>query len=326
MATPFLPIALGVGVLLIASSASAKKKKPAPPPPPGGVVPPGFPVPPGMPGGMPIPPGFPVPPGVPGGIPGMPGGVPPVPPGFPPIPPGFPVPPGYPGPAAACTFDAHLPDAFKQTTAAALANKELPAPTLIAMAEMAEINGYPMTGQCLRQEAELRGGPQTAPPGFDPMNPSTWGQAIPGGIPGMPPMPGGTPPPPPGGMPPPPPGGPPPPPPPGGPPPPPPGGQPPAPGGFPGFPGFPGGIPGFPSVPTGLGPMPFTIRQGDRPYGLASFFTGQGGRYPEIEPLNPHLGAPTGGVPPYPQWQVGVQILLPAEWDPWNMPVPPPNL
>jgi hypothetical protein len=72
--------------------------------------------------------------------------------------------------------------------------------------------------------------------------------------------------------------------------------------------------------------MLFTIRAGDRPYGLATYYTGMGSRFREIEPLNPHLGPLQSGVPPYPNWQVGVEIQLPAQWDPWNMPTPPVGL
>lgn len=72
--------------------------------------------------------------------------------------------------------------------------------------------------------------------------------------------------------------------------------------------------------------MMFTIRPGDRPYGLATYFTGDGARFREIEAINPHLGNFQSGTPPYPQWQIGVTIGIPAEWDPWNKPTPPLGL
>lgn len=317
MAGPsFLPIALGVGVLLVASQAGAKSKKPKPqpqpptpqPPFPGGVVPPGMPgIPPGIPG-VPQPP--------------FPGGV--VPPGIPPNIPGI---PGVPTPTTpvSCQLDAHMPDAHKQATAAVLANKQIPAPQLLAMAQMADVSGFPMAAKCLRDEAAARGGNQQPPPGFDPFNPATWPNALPPGFPSMPGMPGTPPPVPPGQ---PAPGGP---PAPGQPPPPPPGQPAPPPGGVtpPGsipFPGIPGGIP-IPNIPgVGIGAMPFTIRIGDRPFGLAQYYTGSGARYREIEPINPHLGPPTGGIPPYPEWKPGVEILIPGEWDPWNKPTPSTGL
>ncbi len=102
---------------------------------------------------------------------------------------------------------------------------------------------------------------------------------------------------------------------------------PPIPPGFP-VPPIPPGIPGMPTSPpqTGIGPMPFTIRAGDRPWGFGVHYTGVGSRFRFLEPLNPHLGPLSSGVPPYPNWQVGVEILLPAEWDPWNKPPMPVGL
>lgn len=74
--------------------------------------------------------------------------------------------------------------------------------------------------------------------------------------------------------------------------------------------------------------MPFVIRMGDRPYGLAGWFTGNGGVFRELEPINPQLGPllPAGSVPPYAGWIPGAQILIPAEWNPWARPSPPTGL
>jgi len=251
--------------------------------------------------------------------------------------PGQPFPPGTTG--APCVFDADLPAPQRAITQEMLSNPYLPASTLVAAAMIAEANGYEQTGACLRGEAARRGGDQNPPPGFDPGNPLTWGSVA--GLPTMPGVPGM---PPPGGPPPPPPGGP-PPPPPGGPPPPPPG----TPGGFQIPPGLiPPGVdpfnpatwtniipgltppPGAPPEiePPAMGTMLFTVRFGDRPYGLAKYYTGNGARYPELQPLNPQLGpmVTTGGVSNYQNWAPGLVITLPASWLPLSKPVPPTGL
>lgn len=84
----------------------------------------------------------------------------------------------------------------------------------------------------------------------------------------------------------------------------------------------PGPGPG-PVVPTG-GNMPYALGTGDYPYGLARYYTAQGGRWPELSPLNPQLGAFSGGK--YPNWDLlasqGGIITLPASWDPWQKDVP----
>lgn len=105
--------------------------------------------------------------------------------------------------------------------------------------------------------------------------------------------------------------------------------------GFPDIPGIPGpgaglpqpgfplpGAPGFPPAPA-VG-FPFVIREGDRPFGLAKYYTGLGSRWQEITGPNPHLGPITGGVPPYVNWLTGVTITLP--WNPGLKPLPPTGL
>ncbi len=225
--------------------------------------------------------------------------------------PGAPFPPGD----GACTLDAAMPQTHVDATRALLANKQLPAPTLLAAAEVAKVAGFPLAAACLTAEAGRRGGAQVLPPGFNPLDPSTWPAAlgIPAGQPGAPPPPGqppvapGQPPPPPGGV-----------------------EDFPFPGGT--LPGFPGGFPSIPGFP-GTGPelpepgsMAHTIRSGDRPFGLATYYTGQGARFRELDPINPQLGSFTGGVPPYPAWQVGTVIFLPASWNPFAKPTPPTGL
>ena len=73
--------------------------------------------------------------------------------------------------------------------------------------------------------------------------------------------------------------------------------------------------------------MLFTLRAGDRPEGLAGFFTRNPARFHELEPINPHLGSYNSQtVPPYPGWAAGVVIGIPEVWDPYNKPVPPTGL
>ena len=104
-----------------------------------------------------------------------------------------------------------------------------------------------------------------------------------------------------------------------------PGQTPPIPGGATPIPG--GGLPG-PAMPAGGGDMPFTIRSGDRPYGLAIYWTGNGARFQELGALNPNLGqlVTKNGVTNYEHWQVGVGIKIPSSWDPWKKPNPPTGL
>lgn len=292
--SPFLPIALGVGILLVASGASADDK-PAPQPP-GGTPPPGWgQPPPGWPPGVPWPPS--VPPGIPGGVPGVPGM------------------PGIPGvpttPPAGCQLDAHLPAALQQSTLAALANPSIPAEGLSALAQIAEANGYPQTGACLRAEAARRAGGTAPPPppGFNPLDPLTWLQSLPPGMPGLPGMPGQPPPPPPPGQPA-------------------PAGQPappgqPAPGTQPPGQPAPGGTPGgIPPIPPGVVLYGYTLVSGDTPQSISQHYTGSANRFRELDPWNWYLGTYTGGNPPYPEWQPGVSIIIPPDWDPWSRPEP----
>lgn len=97
-----------------------------------------------------------------------------------------------------------------------------------------------------------------------------------------------------------------------------------------GIPGIPGGIPGVPTTPK---PEPstnmiFTVRWGDFPYGLAQYYTGQGARFKELEPLNPQLGpmitrqGPKGSYSIYQNWAPGLEIQLPASWKPYEKPLP----
>ncbi len=213
----------------------------------------------------------------------------------------------FPPSTGRCDLDAGMPATHQDATNALIANKQLPAATLLAAAEVARIAGFPKAAGCLGAEAARRGGPQVLPPGFNPLDPSTWPQVLDpqrGGppAPGGQPLPPSTTPPPPGGG---------------------------LPGG--GLPGFPGGlnIPGFPGgAEPGPEPgsMAFTVRSGDRPFGLAGYYTTQGSRFRELDPLNPQLGAFQGGSLPYPNWVPGMVIFLPASWQPFAKPLPPTGL
>lgn len=262
----------------------------------------------------------------------------------------------------ACALDDGIPPEFARAINELLANTAVPAPQLIAAAQIAEANNFPKAGRCLRSAAKSRGGSQKAPDGFDPRDPSTWPPAlgIPGGgLPGGGEFPGGV--------------------------------EPectldahmPAPvaqqvravlanatvdaptllaaaqiataNGFPLAaaclqaeaarrgggtvpPGFdplnpatwpailqqvpqPGG-----GSPGQSGSMQFEIRFGDRPFGLAKYWTGNGGRFRELDAINPQLGRFTGGVPPYPNWQPGTVITIPAAWKPRDKPLPQTGL
>ena len=83
--------------------------------------------------------------------------------------------------------------------------------------------------------------------------------------------------------------------------------------------------------PTGplSGAMEFTVRTGDRPVGLAQYYTGDGGRFRELEADNPQMGTITPGgvgVRPYTNWVPGLVIMLPASWFPTAKPIPPIGL
>ncbi len=74
------------------------------------------------------------------------------------------------------------------------------------------------------------------------------------------------------------------------------------------------------------GGMPFTIRYGDIPFQLAKYYTGDGSRFFELRPLNPQIGAlkTVNGVSNYENWKPGLQILIPAAWNPLAKPIPAP--
>lgn len=107
-----------------------------------------------------------------------------------------------------------------------------------------------------------------------------------------------------------------------------PGNIPPIPGTVPPIPGTP---PGQGGPPGQQGDMPFAVRYGDYPYGLAIYYTGQGGRFKELEPLNPQLGpmvtkqGPQGAYSIYQNWAPGLEIVLPASWNAWSKPLPIPG-
>lgn len=78
------------------------------------------------------------------------------------------------------------------------------------------------------------------------------------------------------------------------------------------------------------GGMPFVIRYGDIPSHMALYYTGNGGRWKELGPLNPQIGSiqtvPLNGVPTtnFSHWNVGTEILIPASWNPLDKPLIPP--
>ncbi len=191
-------------------------------------------------------------------------------------------------------IDENMPANMRDAVLDVLANTK-DATTLSQMAIAAAQNGFTKAATCLQLLADEYG---AAPPGIAP-----------------PPV-GGTPPPPPGGMPP---------------------GQPPIDGGEGGLPGWltipPGIIPGaIPGTPPGQGATdkPHTIRYGDIPYQMANYYTGQGARFRELEPGNPHLGKLTTSVvngqnvSNYPGWVPGAVVMLPLSWHPWDKPTPAP--
>ena len=122
--------------------------------------------------------------------PGAPGAQPP---GAPPPP----FPPSKPPGTTACALDTTMPVGHQQATQALLSNTAIPASTLLAAAQIAETSTYPLAAQCLRDEATRRGGGQEPPEGFNPLDPSTWPEALgfpaPGAPPVSPPPPGAPP-------------------------------------------------------------------------------------------------------------------------------------
>jgi hypothetical protein len=85
------------------------------------------------------------------------------------------------------------------------------------------------------------------------------------------------------------------------------------------------------------GNAPFTVRSGDIAHRVAQYYTGDGKRFKELEPLNPQMGplvtilkevGEDGDLIPvsdYKNWQIGLKILLPAAWDPFSKPYPVPG-
>jgi hypothetical protein len=69
-----------------------------------------------------------------------------------------------------------------------------------------------------------------------------------------------------------------------------------------------------------------TLRLGDRPFGLAQYWTGNGGRFRELEAINPSLGALQSGPLPYTNWVVGFVLNIPPQWAPWQKAPPPTGL
>lgn len=74
-----------------------------------------------------------------------------------------------------------------------------------------------------------------------------------------------------------------------------------------------------------LGGMPHTIRMGDIPSLMATYYTGVASRFKELGPLNPQIGAlkTVKGVTNYERWIPGTEILIPKAWNPLDKPVPP---
>lgn len=83
-----------------------------------------------------------------------------------------------------------------------------------------------------------------------------------------------------------------------------------------------------------MGNMPFTLRYGDFPYGLAQYYTGQGSRFRELENVNSNLGGwvqmplkdqPGKTYGAYANWAPGLLIKIPQDWSPWNKAYPKPG-
>lgn len=89
-------------------------------------------------------------------------------------------------------------------------------------------------------------------------------------------------------------------------------------------------VPPPPAVPAPVtaSDMPFVVRVGDRPYGLALYYTGNGSRMFELAQKNPQMGSlqSVNGVSTYSGWKPGLAILIPAGWHPQEKPLPQPGL
>jgi hypothetical protein len=82
----------------------------------------------------------------------------------------------------------------------------------------------------------------------------------------------------------------------------------------------------FSKVVDKQGGLPHTIRQGDIPSLLATYYTGDAARFRDLGgSLNKNLGKlkTVGGVSNYEGWKVGAAILIPKAWNPLDKPLPP---
>ena len=71
------------------------------------------------------------------------------------------------------------------------------------------------------------------------------------------------------------------------------------------------------------GGLPYTIKSGDTPVGVAKWYTGSPGKFKDLGKLNEKVIGKlrtVSGVSNYPGWQVGVEILIPADWKPLEKP------
>ena len=68
------------------------------------------------------------------------------------------------------------------------------------------------------------------------------------------------------------------------------------------------------------------VQEGHMPFYVAEYYTGQGARFKEFEPLNPHLlpFKKTNGIWGYAGWVPGATVQIPPLWSPNLKPVPPP--
>ena len=74
------------------------------------------------------------------------------------------------------------------------------------------------------------------------------------------------------------------------------------------------------------GGLPHTIRSGDIPSLLATYYTGDASRFKDLGgSLNKNLGKlkTVDGVSNYEGWKVGANILIPKAWQPLDKPLPP---
>ena len=74
------------------------------------------------------------------------------------------------------------------------------------------------------------------------------------------------------------------------------------------------------------GGLPHTIRTGDIPSLLATYYTGDAARFRDLGgSLNKNLGKlkTVNGVSNYEGWKVGANILIPKSWNPLDKPLPP---